>query len=126
MKHFFFYQVFKMLCSKNDIAYTFFMKSHPLDQGLPSFKNSKLASCFTERDAAAAIPFGSLFLSYFGLFGCQENSTFLLFSKLFSMNFLEKKNGLISSFISQFLIYVGLGKNSFSSYVDSKRGQDRA
>ena len=76
-----------------DPAYTFLMKSHPLDQGLSSFKNPKLASYVVERDIAAAIPFGSLLLFYFGVFGCQENPNFLLFSKPFSMDFLEKKMG---------------------------------
>ena len=67
------------------------MKSHPLDQGHFSFKDSKLASCFRERETS--IPFGSLLLSYFGVFVCQENPTFLLFSKLFLMDFLKKKMG---------------------------------
>ena len=82
-----------MFCSRIDPAYTFFMKSHPLDQGFPLFKNPRLASYDGERDTTATIPFGSLLLSYFGVFGCQENPTFLLFSKLFSMDFLEKKMG---------------------------------
>ncbi|RVW74979.1 hypothetical protein CK203_049943 [Vitis vinifera] len=33
------------------------MKSHPLDQGLPSFKNPKVASCVVEKDTAATISF---------------------------------------------------------------------
>ena len=87
-----------MPCSKIDLAlgrmnpaYTFLMKSHPLDQGLPSFKNPKVASCVVEKDTAATISFGSLLHSYFGVFGCQENPTFPLFSKLFSIDFLEEK-----------------------------------
>ena len=36
-----------------------------------------------ERETAASIPFGSLLLSYFGVFVCQENPTFLLFSNCF-------------------------------------------
>ena len=57
----------------------FFMKSHLLDQGFPSFKNPKLASCVVKRDTIVAIPFGYPLISYFGVFGCQENPTFLLF-----------------------------------------------
>ena len=82
--------------------------------------------CCRERHTTTTIPFGSLLLSYFGVFGCQENPTFLLFSKLFSMDILEKKMGwLFPSFISQFLIYLGLDKNSISSCVDSRRGWDQ-
>ena len=59
------------------------------------------------RDTTAAVPFANLFLSYFGVFGCQENSSFYLFSKLFSMDFLEKKKRVdySYSFISQFQNY---------------------
>ena len=42
------------------------------------------------------------------------------------MDLLEK-NGLIpSSLISQILIDLGLGENLFLSYMDSRRGRDRA
>ena len=62
---------------------------------------------YVVRDIATTIPFGSLLLSYFGVFGCQENPTF----PLFSMDFLEEKIGwFILSFIFQFLIYLGLAK----------------
>ena len=88
--------IFFTKCSKCPIPGSiqltlFFMKSHPLDQGLPSFKNPKVASCVVEKDTAATISFGSLLHSYFGVFGCQENPTFPLFSKLFSIDFLEEK-----------------------------------
>ena len=65
-----------------------------------------------ERDTNATTPFDSHLLSYFGVFGCQENPTFQLFFKLFLMNFLEEKMGwfFIHSFISQYLIYLGLSK----------------
>ena len=108
-----------------DPGCTSLMKSHPLDQGLFSFKDSKLASCFRERETS--IPFGSLLLSYFGVFVCQENPSFYSFSKLFSTDFLDEKKSWFFLFIHlSILKLLGLGKTRFSSCVDSRRSRDQA
>ena len=72
-----------------DPTYTFFMKSYPLDQGFLPFKKPKLASCARGRERHN----NNHLISYFRVFGCKENPTFLLFSKLFLMDFLEKMMG---------------------------------
>ena len=101
----------------------FLMKFHSLDQGL-YFKNPKFASCVAEREwyncdhplwFSSPLLFWSVWL--------PRKFNFLIVFHVFSW----EKNGLIlHSFISQFLIYLDLSKNSISSCVDSRIGQDRA
>ena len=121
MKHFF------TKCSKCHVRFSlhffFFMKSHPLDQGLPSFKNPKLASCVEGREkhnSSQPLWFFSHFL-FWGVWLPRKSNFPIIFQIVFN-GFLWENDGLIlHSFISQFLVYLGVGKNPVSSYMDSRR-----
>ena len=97
----------------------FFMKSHPLDQEFLSFKNPKLASYSGEKDTEAAISFGYLLRS-FPILGClvaMKSNFPIIFLTIFK-RFSWKNDGLtLHSFISQFLVYLGLGQNPISSWI---------
>ena len=105
----------------------FLMKFHSLEQGL-HFKNPKFASYVVEREwynydhplwFSSPLLFWSVWL--------PRKFNFLIVFQTVFHGFSWEKNGLIPhSFISQFLIYLDLSKNSISSCVDSRIGQDRA
>ena len=122
MKHFF------TKCSKchvlGSIQLTlFFMKFHPLDQGLLSFKNPKLASCVEGREKHSS-SHSFWFFSHFLFWGVclPRKSNFPIVFQIVFNGFLWENDGLIlRSFISQFLVYLGLGKNLVSSCMYSRR-----
>ena len=102
----------------------FFMKSHPLDQEFLSFKNPKLASYSGEKDTEAAISFGYLLLSYFGVFSCHEIQLSYYFPDHFQKIFL-KKWWVDSSFIHISISSLfGFGSKP-NFFLDSKNSWDR-
>ena len=110
-----------------DPTYTFLMKSHQLDQGLLSFKEPKICFLCCRKRETQPQPSLLIFLSS-PILGCLVAKKIQLsycFPNCFTWIFLRKNGLILYSFISQFLIYLGLGKNSISFCVDWRRGRDR-